>query len=187
MIMAERPLHLDDCALFRNDPASTLAGCTCGAIDRAQRRWHTTDGLDDISLEMRRRVGQVRSLLGPRPAWWRRRARRDWTERAQRADSLLREVLKIPGVVDLSLVDAAAPAGEPPSSVEIVVSGGAQLEADALEGQRRWAMAGHRHLGHRIAAGLTAVERQQVSMLVAVRDEGFFDELCAALEGNPRG
>lgn len=156
-----------------------------GPFDRVHennQRWLTAEGLDDVSLEMRRRVGQVRSLLGPRPPWWRRRARRDWAERAERADGLLRDVLKIPGVIDLSLVGAEDAAGEPPSSVEIVVSGG-DAEGGALEGQRRWAMAGHRHLGHRIAAGLTAAERQRVSMLVAVRDDDFFDELCAALEG----
>lgn len=49
------------------------------------QRWLATEGLDDATLELKRRVDAMRARFPQRPPWWRPYARRQW-------DAILRAV-----------------------------------------------------------------------------------------------
>lgn len=44
------------------------------------QRWLATEGLDDETLMLKRRVDEIRALFPSRPSWWRPFARRQWDQ-----------------------------------------------------------------------------------------------------------
>lgn len=47
-------------------------------VRAANQRWLATEGLDDATIAMRKRVDEIRKRYPARPAWWRPIARARW-------------------------------------------------------------------------------------------------------------
>lgn len=47
-------------------------------IHAINQRWLATEGLDDQTIALRKRVEEIRALFPVRPPWWRPYARRQW-------------------------------------------------------------------------------------------------------------
>lgn len=47
-------------------------------VRAVNQRFLATQGLDDATIALRKRVDEIRKRYPPRPPWWRTGARREW-------------------------------------------------------------------------------------------------------------